>query len=191
MMTRFAVAAIAALIATAPVQAAPVNVTFGSLVGSVAPFTVGTGAGAVTFSSTALPGTFLVGSTSGLFSGFSTGLGDFSSFSGDPLTITFGSATTAPLSIAFGIEDAFGSFGSDFLTITPNVGAGQTAPTKLDSLAFAEPEGTAVINAGVTSFTITSANPFAIGNVTSVPEPISLSLLAGGLAGVVAFRRRA
>lgn len=179
----------AMLAAAAPASAYTIN--FGGLIGSENPLSVSTPDGNnVTFDSPSGPDTFSVENVAGLFQGFSVGLGDFVSFSGDTLTLTFTKPIGGGLSFPFGIEDAFGLNGSDTLTITPNVGAAVTENTTLDGLAFAEPEGKAFINApGATTLTITSANPFAIGNI-NVPEPISLSILGVGLAGLAATRRR-
>jgi hypothetical protein len=185
------VAAAGALLAAASPASAAFTLSFSGLVGSSNPLSVPTADGnTVTFDSPSGPATFSVGSTTGLFNGFSTGLGDYASFVGDTLTITFAKPLGGSLTMPFGIEDAFGTFGGDFLTITPNVGAAIVASGVLDSLTLSEPEGTAYINApGATELTITSANPFAIGGV-SVPEPITLSILGMGLAGLGAARRR-
>jgi hypothetical protein len=179
----------AMLAAVAPASAYTIN--FGGLVGSENPFSVNTPDGnSVTFDSPSGPDTFSVENLPGLFQGFSVGLGDYFSTSGDTLTLTFTKPISGALSFPFGIEDAFGLNGSDTLTITPNVGVAVTETTSLDGLALAEPEGKAFINAaGATTLTITSANPFAVGNI-NVPEPISLSILGVGLAGLAAARRR-
>ena len=180
-------ALVGTLVAASPyARAAATNVSFSTLTGSATNFVVGTGANAVTFSS-AVPGTFSVANT-GLYSGLGTALGDYSSFSGDTLTIGFASPTSLPVMIPFGIEDAFGS--GDTLTLTTNTGVVTTATTTPDSSPFPEPEGTALVNAtGYTTLTLTSANPFAIGGVTSVPEPWSITLVGVGLLGLVAARR--
>jgi PEP-CTERM motif len=154
-----------------------------------------------TFTSTANPnnggfgGTFAVSDT-GFYDGFTYGLGDSLSFYGDTLTISFANPIAGGVSFPFGIEDAFGLFGGDFLTISSNTGVTAIATTALDGGTLDEPEGNAYIDApGATVLTITSgpsaagSNPFDIGDVT-VPEPISLSIFGVGLAGLTAARRR-
>ncbi|MDP9095013.1 MAG: PEP-CTERM sorting domain-containing protein, partial [Pseudomonadota bacterium] len=112
-------------------------------------------------------------------------------FNGDPLTITFSTPVVDRILIPFGVEDAFGTFGPDTLTLTANTGQTITAGTTLNSLTLAEPEGAFnfVPTRAITSLTITSANPFAIASV-DVPEPMSLSLMGMSLAGMAAVRRK-
>jgi hypothetical protein len=183
----------AMLAAAAPASAAPsYTILFSSLLNDENAFSVSTpGGNSVTFDSPSGADTFDVASVAGLFQGFSVGLGDYESFSGDTLTLTFTKPIGGAVSFPFGIEDAFGTFGPDTLTITPNVGTAVTDTTSLDSLTLSEPEGRAFISApGATVLTITtSGNPFAIGNIT-VPEPFSLSILGVGIAGLAAARRR-
>ena len=178
------IGAVAAFAASA--QAATFNLA--NSIGASTPLSITAGGITATFSSASGPGTFSVASTTGLFS-FPVGLGDFASFSGDPLTITFSQPVATPVSFRFGVEDAFGS--GDTLTLTANTGQTQAFGTSLNNLPFAEPEGSVnfVPSAAVTSLTITSANPFAIGDV-NLPEPMSITLLGAGLVGLAATRRR-
>ena len=106
-------AAFAAALAAVPSAQAATSVLFTT--GQATPLTIGTGANAVTFSS-AVPGTFTVANT-GFFSGIGAALGDYGSFSGDALTITFASPVTGPLALPFGVEDFFGT---DTLTLATN-----------------------------------------------------------------------
>lgn len=173
------------------VSAAPANAymaDFTSYVGQSTPLTVPSGDDTLTFSSPTDPGTFSVGSTVGLFS-FATGMGDFSSFGGDTLDIAFAQPETS-VRMPFGLEDAFGLFGSDTLTVTTNTGQTETFGTGLDGLTLDEPEGVAqLVGAPFTSLTITSADPFALASV-SVPEPMSITAISVGLIGLAAARRR-
>jgi hypothetical protein len=180
-------AALALLAAASPAYAFQTN--FASAIGSTTPFSLPAGNTTLTFSSPSDPGTFYVASTTGLFS-FATGLGDFASFGGDTLTISFSAPVTSPLSIQFGLEDAFATFGSDTLSLTTNTGLVASIGTSLDSLILAEPEGYGTISGnGFTSLTLTSANPFAIASIAT-PEPASIALLSAGLAGLGVLSRR-
>lgn len=175
----------------ASAQAATFNLS--SSIGASTPLSITAGGNAATFSSASGPGAFSVASTAGLFS-FPVGLGDFASFSGDPLTITFSQPVTDAISFRFGVENAFGA--GDILTLAANTGQTQTFGTSLNTLPFAEPEGSVnfVPRTALTSLTLTSANPFAIGDVNvnaNVPEPMSITLLGAGLVGLAAMRRRA
>ena len=181
-----AAAAIAALISGA---AQAQSFTFDGSVGASTPLTVTSGGTTASFSSSAGPGTFSVANT-GLYSSLGNALGDYANTTaGDPLTITFSKPVITPVSFSFGIEDLFGINGSDSLTLITNLGFSETVNGAI--AASLEPEGAASLyNPGFTSFTITSANPYAIGGVTAVPEPITLSIMAVGLAGLAAARRR-
>jgi hypothetical protein len=199
-------AAAGAILSAASPASAAFTINWATLNGAstTAPLVVPTTDGnTATFTSTINPnnagisaGTFNVANT-GLFDGFTYGLGDTLSYYGDTLTITFANAIAGSVSFAFGIEDLFGGYGNDFLTVSSNTGVTAIAATALDSNLFSEPEGNAYIDApGATVLTITSgipnttnSNPFEIGNV-NVPEPISLTILGVGVAGLIAARRR-
>ncbi len=189
---RFALlaAAGAALLAASPASAT-VTFDFTPVLGTGNPITIPVGTNTATFSSPSGPGVFVAGSTNGLYS-FFQGLTDVgyntSTFAGDTLTITFANPLTDSIAMNFGINDAFGLSGSDFLSIIPDVGAPITANTTLDNLPLQNPEGSVIINApGATQLTINSANPFSI---ESVPEPVSLTIMGVGLAGLAVARRR-
>jgi len=199
-------AATGAVVSVASPAFADFTVNFGSpaVTGESTPFSVGTSDGnTVTFNGVptiagdaADTGTFSVNSGSLPFATFSAGLldtgFDFNATTGnaqgDTLTINFANPIEGGVLFNFGIEDFFGGIGNDFLTVTSNLGSSVVSEGTLSS-AF-EPEGTIYIDApGTTELTITSDNPFAIGNV-NVPEPVSLSILGMGLAGLTAVRRR-
>lgn len=187
------VAAAASLASVAPASAA-FNVTFASAAGASNPLSITSGNNTLTFDSTVGVGTFTV-ADSGLYTNFGFGLGDYRSVSGDPLTIEFASPVNG-LSVTFGIEDLNGLSGNDVLTFTTNTGFTTTLAGTPSGAAISEPEGTGAFSApDFTSVTITSANPFAIGAVSSilasVPEPMSLALIAVGLVSVAGLRRRA
>jgi hypothetical protein len=139
-------------------------------------------------------GTFTAEAGSLPFATFSAGLVD-TGFDhsvtppvGDTLTITFTIPIEGGVSFDFGIDDPSGSIGNDFLTVTSDQGPSVVSEGTLSGTG--EPEGSVYIDApGTTQLTITSANPFAIGNV-NMPEPITLSILGTGLAGLAAVRRR-
>lgn len=188
-----------AMLAAASPASAAFTINFANYLGDANPLVVPTTDGnAVTFDSPSGPGTFDVENTNGVFNGFNAGLGDFLSFSGDTLTISFVVPIAGGVLFPFGIEDA--SFGAgvdsnDFMTATSNTGVTVIANGIADGTILDEPEGQLYINApGATSLTITSGasgdlNPFAIGDI-NVPEPFSLSILGIGLAGLAAARRR-
>lgn len=141
---------------------------------------------------------FQVQDTTGLLT-FSTALLDNNFFGSDPLTITFSSAVSGTVYLPFAILDSYGT--NDLLVLTTNTGQSMSFGATPDGLALGEPEGiaTMLMNAPTQSFTLTSNNAFAIGDITTAaapaatPEPGSIVLLATGLAGIALTmgRRRA
>jgi hypothetical protein len=184
-----------AMLAAASPASAAFTINFANYLGADNPLVVPTTDGnTVTFDSPSGAGTFDVEDTNGVFAGFNAGLVDFNystiTFVGDTLTVSFANPIAGGVTFPFAIEDAFENFGSDFLTISSNNGVTAVANGSPDTLALQNPEGVAYINApGATELTITSANPYAIGNV-DVPEPMTLSVLGFAFAGLAAARRR-
>ena len=168
-------------------QAEAVTFSFDASAPTSTPFSLTSGGLTASFSST---DSFQVDATSGLFS-FPSGLGDIFSVTGGSLTISFSTPVTQTISIPFGLEDAFSLNGSDTLTATANTSQTVTAGTTPNNLPLGEPEGVLFFKptSAITSLTLTSANPFTIASV-SVPEPMSLSLVGLGVAGMAALRRR-
>lgn len=169
--------------------------TFGlaGSVGATPTFSISSTGLTATYSSPAGNG-FVVQNTTGLLS-FNTALLDNNFFGTDPLTISFSSPISGTILIPFAILDSYST--TDSLTVTANTGQRTGFLASPDSLPLGEPEGLATfsVSTPITSLTLSSAEAFAIGDVSTAvaatPEPTSLVLLVTGMAGVVLSRRRA
>jgi hypothetical protein len=114
--------------------------------------------------------------------------GDIIDTAGNSETIRF----SGLYGLGLDVSPDFGLFGSDAETFTVTLSDGTTT-----QISGTYPAGTTQFvgfyGAGINSITIATANApdFAFGNVVDAPEPLSLSLLLVGLAGLGAVRRHA
>ena len=177
---------------TLPVAAHATTLGLAGSMGATPTFTVTSNGLTATYSSGAGNG-FQVQDTTGLLT-FNTALLDNNFFGTDPLTISFSSLVSGSLSIPFAILDSYSI--ADTLLLTTNTGQKMIFSATPDGLALGEPEGIAslMLNAPIQSFTLTSSNAFAIGDISTTPaptpEPGSLILMTTGLAGIALLRRR-
>lgn len=180
-----AIAACAISLGALPALAGAYDFSADATAGVVTPATIGL----ATFSSPSDPGAYTFGPNGGLFSA----LGPFVLSSG---------GTTAVLDIAFAedqhavtfdfaLGDFLASGGGDVLTVTTNTGVVLPVTATLVGSDFF-PEASVSLS-GVSPFSsIAISSPYAIviADLTSVPEPASMTLLGGGLLALMATRRR-
>lgn len=179
--------AIACMAAATAAQARTFD--FSSAIGATLPLSLASGGVTATFTAPAGNG-YQVATLDGLLS-FSPALVDNGFGGGDPLTITFSVPQTEALLIPFALLDAFAPAGQDTLQLAASDGETAAFATAPDSQTLQEPEGTVYFRPtrAITAVTLSSTQQIAIGNVT-VPEPMSLALLATGCAAAFGLRRR-
>ena len=151
----------------------------------VTPATIGN----ATFSSPSDPGAYTFGPNAGLFSS----LGPFVLSSGG-VTAALDVSFAVPQSMVafdFALGDFLGAGGGDTLTVTTNTGVVLPVTAGLVGSDFF-PEGSVSLSDahGFSSIELTSAYPIVIADLTSVPEPASMMVLALGLTGILAARHR-
>jgi hypothetical protein len=145
----------------------------------------------VTFSSSqdGANGGFYIGNNSGLFTSLGAEVLIDPGLGGDTLTLTFSQAITG-LSFNFGVADLLALNGDDTLTVSDGSTTTQFNAALQNGDLY--PTGSAAFSdlAGFTTVSITAPEEFIIG-LTDVPEPASVAMLAVGLLGLVALRRKA
>jgi hypothetical protein len=147
----------------------------------------------ITFSSPGNPGAFSVGATGTLFSTLAgNALEESASMVGSTLDITF-SAPVNAVTLDFALIDFVGI--SDTLSFTTDTGATGTATAVFPAGNYLFPEGVLTYSGQAFSSIDLTADPtqnyqFAVDNIVATPEPASLGVLAMGLAGLAAVRRR-
>lgn len=142
----------------------------------------------ITFSSPTAGG-FYVGDTAGLFSTLSGNALFSTSTTGSELDIIFAAPVEA-VTLNFALADFFGSGGNDVLTFTTNTGASGSDTAALVGGFYPEGVLTYTGPAFSTIDIISATYQLAVDNIVATPEPASLGVLAMGLAGLAAFRRR-
>jgi hypothetical protein len=125
-------------------------------------------------------------------------LAEAGGFSGSSLTINFTVAQDA-IRFDYAIGDFFALNGSDTLTVTASDGSTVTSTNAAIPAGSGDlyPQGTVSLTSatGFTSVTIAAtdaAGPetLTIADLTTVPEPATLSILGAGIAGLAGLRRR-